>query len=204
MITVADVPTIVSVMALVVSLFTAWFTIFRRGTVRSTHPSLVAFRYDFVGQKVPQAKIFLRMLLFSTGKRGQVVENLFLRVCEGARQSEFSVWGYDENKGLVPGSGLFVPETGVAANHHFNPTDADCVFLFSEGSYSLELVAKLVGRKQFVPLWSGVMQVPSGALDSPPVREVVIFFRWSPDQGRYIVNRESRSEGRADVLFENL
>src|SRR3989338_7287383 len=108
----AYISPIVSALALVISLFTLWFTILRRGTVRSTHPSFVAFRYDFVGKKAPQAKIFFRALLFSTGKRGQVIESLFLRVREGTRQAEFSFWGYGD-KDLVRGSGLFLPESGV-------------------------------------------------------------------------------------------
>jgi len=89
----ADVSPIMAVIAFFVSLFTLWFTTLRRGTVRSTHPSFIAFRYDFVGKKLPQAKIFFRSLLFSTGKRGQVIESLFLRVREGSRQEEFSFWG---------------------------------------------------------------------------------------------------------------
>jgi hypothetical protein len=44
---------VVSVIALVVSLFTLWFTILRRGTVRSTHPAFIAVRYDFVNKAVP-------------------------------------------------------------------------------------------------------------------------------------------------------
>jgi hypothetical protein len=35
----------------------------------STHPAFIALRYDFVGKQFPQAKIFLRSLLYSTGKR---------------------------------------------------------------------------------------------------------------------------------------
>lgn len=96
---------------------------------------------------MPQAKIFFRALLFSTGKRGQVVESLFLRVREGDRNAEFSFWGFGD-KDLVRGSGLFVLETGVATNHHFNPLDPETMFLFSGGTYSLELVAKLVGQKR--------------------------------------------------------
>lgn len=126
----SDISPAVSVIALAVSLFTLWFTILRRGTVCSTHPSFIAFRYDFVQKTVPQAKIFFRALLFSTGKRGQVIESLFLRVCEGSRRAEFSFWGYGD-KDLIRGSGLFVPETGVATNHHFNPVDAETLFRFS-------------------------------------------------------------------------
>ena len=102
--TLADISPVVSVSALLVSLFTAWFTIFRRGVVRSTHPSFISFSYDFIEGKTPWAKIFLRTLIFSTGKRGQVIESLFLRVHEGGRTAEFSFWGYGDEK-LVRGSG---------------------------------------------------------------------------------------------------
>ncbi len=182
----------VSVIALAISLFTLWFTILRRGTVRSTHPSFIAFRYDFVGKSVPQAKIFFRALLFSTGKRGQVIESLFLRVREGARQTEFSFWGLGD-KDLIRGSGLFVPETGVATNHHFNPVDAETLFLFSQGSYSLELVAKLVGKERLVSLWNVTLEMPAGVFDSAIARETTVFYSWSPEQRCYVASVEKRS-----------
>ena len=183
----------VSVLALAISLFTLWFSVIRRGRVCSTHPSFVAFRYDFVGKKAPQAKIFLRSLFYSTGKRGHVVESLFLRVAEGSRQAEFSFWGYGD-KDLVRGSGLFVPETGIATNHHFNPIDADELFLFSGGTYSLELVAKLVGRKRLASLWKVTLEMPAGAFDKSIARETAVFFSWSPEQASYIASVEKRSE----------
>lgn len=190
--TFTDVSPIVSVVALVVSLFTLWFTVLRRGTVRSTHPSFIALRYDFVGKTVPQAKIFFRALLFSTGKRGQVIESLFLRVREGLRQVEFSFWGLGD-KDLIRGSGLFIPETGVATNHHFNPIDSETMFLFSGGSYSLELVAKLVGRERLVSLWTVKVEVPVGVFGSTIAREKTIFYSWSPETRSYVASIESRS-----------
>ena len=187
-----DISPLVSVIALAVSLFTLWFTILRRGTIRSTHPSFIAFRYDFVGKKVPQAKIFFRALLFSTGKRGQVIESLFLRVREGSRQAEFSFWGLGD-KDLIRGSGLFVPETGVATNHHFNPVDAETLFLFSQGAYSLELVAKLVGRERLVSLWDVTLEMPAGVFGSTIARETAVFYSWSPEQRCYVASVEKRS-----------
>ncbi len=189
---IADVSPIVSVLALGVSLFTLWFTVLRHGTVRSTHPSFVAFRYDFVEKKVPQAKIFLRALLFSSSKRGHVIESLFLRVREGSRNAEFSFWGYGD-KDLIRGSGLFVPEAGVATNHHFNPIDAETLFLFSHGSYALELVAKLVNQKRLVSLWTIVLDMPAAPFGSSIARETAVFFSWSPEQRRYIASVEKRS-----------
>lgn len=182
----------VSSFALGVSLFTLWFTVLRRGSVKSTHPSFIAFRYDFVGKKVPQAKIFLRALLFSTGKRGHVVESLFLRVKEGSRKAEFCFWGHGD-KDLVRGSGLFVSESGVATNHHFNPLDADQMFLFSGGTYSLELVAKLVGRNRLASLWSGTVDIPAGIFGQTIARDTAIFFSWSAEQSRYLGSVEKRS-----------
>lgn len=182
----------VSIVALGVSLATAWLTFFRRGSVHGTHPSFLAFRYDFVGKKVPQAKVFVRTLLFSTGKRGWVVESLFLRVSEGSRSEEFSFWGYGD-KELVRGSGIFVPEAGVVTNHHFNPLNTDNLFLFSQGTYKLELVAKLVGRRRLVSLWSVTVAIPPGAFDMTIARETVVFFSWSPEQDCYVSSVEKRS-----------
>lgn len=188
----SDVSPLASVVALALSLFTLWFTILRRGTVRSTHPSFIAVRYDFVGKKVPQAKIFLRALLFSTGKRGHVVETLFLRVAEGGRRTEFSFWGHGD-KELIRGSGLFVPETGIATNHHFNPLDADTLFMFSGGIYSVELVAKLVGRKRLVSLWTIKLEIPAEAYAASIAKETAVFYSWSPEQSRYVASIESRT-----------
>jgi len=190
--TLADISPIISAVALVVSLFTLWFTSLRRGTVRSTHPSFIAIRYDFVAGKAPQAKIFFRALLYSTGKRGQVVESLFLRVREGSRNAEFSFWGLGD-KDLIRGSGPFVPETGVATNHHFNPTDAETLFLFSGGSYSLELVAKLVGRERPVSPWNVPVEVPAEVFGTSIAREKAIFYSWSPGQRSYVASIENRS-----------
>lgn len=191
--TLADFTPAVSIVALAVSLFTLWFTVLRRGTVESTHPSFVAFRYDFVGKNVPQAKIFFRALLFSTGKRGQVVESLFLRVREGSRRAEFSFWGYGD-KDLVRGSGLFIPETGIATNHHFNPVDAETFFRFTEGAYSLELVAKLVGSERLVSLWKVTLQMPAEPFSGSIAMETAVFYSWSPEQKCYIASIEKRSD----------
>jgi hypothetical protein len=148
----ADFSSAISVIALAVSLFTLWFTVLRHGSIRCKRPSFVAIKYDFVDKPQAQAKVVFRAVLFSTGKRGPMIEQLFIRVSEGKRQTEFSFWGHGHDDKLTRGSGLYVPETGVAAYHHFNPTDADTLFRFSGGTYSVELMASLVGRKQLVSL----------------------------------------------------
>jgi hypothetical protein len=66
---------IISVLALLVSIITAWLTLFRRGNLRMTQPLLVGFLYE-----QDQPKVFFRAMLYATGKRGHIVESLYLRV----------------------------------------------------------------------------------------------------------------------------
>ncbi len=198
--TLADISPLISAVALVISLFTLWFTSLRRGAVRSTHPSFIAIRYDFIAGKAPQAKIFFRALLYSTSKRGQVIESLSLRVREGSRNVEFSFWGLGD-KDLIRGSGLFAPDTGVATNHHFNPTDAETPFLFSGGLYSLELFAKLVGTESPISLWNVTIDVPAEVFGTSIAREKAIFYSWSPAKRSYIVSIENRHDS-APVLSD--
>ena len=63
-------------------------------------------------------KVYLRTLLFSTSKRGRVVESMHIVIARNEARQTFNIWVYGDEK-LVRGSGLFVGETGVAANHHF-------------------------------------------------------------------------------------
>ena len=181
---------LLSIIALMVSLLTIWLTVLRRGSVRSTHPSIVAFSYDFVDSPLPQAKVFLRTLLYSTGKRGIVIENLFLRVSEGTRSDEFAYWGYGD-KVPVRGSGIFVPETSVVTYHHFSSLNPDKLFWFTEGTYTLELIARIVGRKRLVSLWTIELTVPAVATSIR--RGTRVFFNSSPEDNSYKVTVEKQS-----------
>jgi len=167
---------IVSMTALGVSLITAWFNLFHRGKLLATRPSLIALTYESRGKPQPLAKIFLRTLLCSTGKRGRVIESLFLRVKDRARNEEFSFWGYGD-KDLVRGSGLFVGENGIVTNHHFNPI-SDMSYQFITGKYELELVAKIINRSHHLSLLKITLDVPEGAFDprltSPNTRLVAM------------------------------
>jgi hypothetical protein len=191
---IADLSPLISLGAIALSMFTLWFTVLRRGEVRSTHPSFIAVRYDFVSGRLPQAKVFVRALLFSTAKRGHVVETLLLRVSEGGRRAEFAFWGHGEKNHLIRGGGLFVPDSGVATDHHFNPIDAKTVFQFTGGIYTLELVAKLVGREKLLPLWSVQIELPSEAFGASIAKNTSVFYSWSPEQGRYVASIEKRDD----------
>lgn len=143
----AVVGIIISVVSLTISATTLWLSVLRRGRLAMTMPSVVFFGHDSVPKVTP--KIFLRTLLYSTAVQGQVVEAMYVVVrYPGGGRSIFGFWGLDEGSKLVPGSGLYVSRSGVAANHHFVHSVHDLPFDYRSGVYRLEVFARVVGRRK--------------------------------------------------------
>lgn len=69
----------------------------------------------------------------------------------------------------------------------------DELFRFSQGKYRLELIAKLVGRKRLVSLWSGELDMPAGAFDTTIAIKTAVFFNWSSEKNEYLASIEERS-----------
>lgn len=197
----------VSILALAVSATTAWLTLFRRGTVKMTQPTVV-----FFGPDVPRSpedrtfpKIFLRALLFATARRGRVIESMYVSLSRNETMQNFNVWVYGDAK-LVRGSGLFVGETGVAANHHFlAPTDAHS-FQFTEGTYKLNVYANLLGDRARTLLFSHSFEISrEDAVLLLHAPQAGIYFDWGPDSSRYLSHVETRPPSpRPDELLELL
>jgi hypothetical protein len=116
---ISGVSLVISGLALVVSMTTAWLTLFRHGNLRMTRPVLVGFLYDLPGG---EPKVFFRSMLFTTGKRGHIVESLFLKVRRGESSQTFNFWMYGETKALLIGSGLRVGQDGVAFKSSLSAT----------------------------------------------------------------------------------
>jgi hypothetical protein len=173
---------IISTVALLVSITTAWLTLFRRGHLHMTRPVLVGFLYD-LPQEDP--KIFFRALLFATGKRGHILESLFLKVRRGESVQTFNFWMYGDARDLKIGSGLRVGEDGVSFNHHFMPPRDDAPFQFLAGDYVIEVYATVV-NKQAPVLLSTVKLTLSQAL-AAPLRDKSkgVLFTWGPESQRY-------------------
>jgi hypothetical protein len=110
----------ISILALCVSSGTAWLTLFRSGTVKMTQPTVIFLGPDPPRSRneSPSPKIYLRTLLFSTSQRGRVIQSMYVALSRNEMRQNFNIWVYGEER-LVRGSGLFVGETGVVANHHF-------------------------------------------------------------------------------------
>ena len=159
-----------------------------------TQPTVI-----FLGPDTPrspdnpaQPKVYLRTLLFSTSKRGRVIESMHVALSRNETHQNFNIWvhGYDEK--LVRGSGLYVGETGVAANHHFlTPRDGSS-FRFTEGRYRMDVFAHLLGDRKRTLLFSQTLEISrdiATLLDEPGAG---LYFDWGPDSSRYLPHVEKR------------
>jgi hypothetical protein len=179
---------VISALALTTSAVTAWLTLLRSGTVKMTQPTVIFFGPDGPrearGSTSP--KVFLRTLLFSTAKRGRIIENIYVTLsCEDISQ-DFNVWAYGERNELVRGSGLFVGETGVEANHHFLIAPDSDNFAFISGTYRLDVFAHLLGEKHRRILFSQTLKVSTEEAEIIGEQNAGLYFDWAPDKTRYV------------------
>ncbi len=179
---------VISLLAVVVSGVTAWLTLFRRGTLRMTQPTLVFFGPD---SRSDDPKVFLRTLLYSTAKRGQIIENMFVKLQRGESVQNFSIWVYGEGA-LARGSGLLVTENGATFNHHFLLPKDGTHFEFLAGEYAVETYASLVGKP--APLLLNRVNLPVSEQQATAMKGtgVGLFFDWGPDSKRYHPHLDER------------
>ena len=178
---------VISIFSLCIAVASAWLTLFRRGRLAMTTPNVVFFGFDTAPSTT--AKIFLRTLLYSTAVRGQVIEGMFAKLHHAGSEQIFSFWGYGETNQLVPGSGLYIGQTGVAVNHHFVLSVHQAAYEFAKGNYEIEVFVRLVGRKKPIRL-SGFKLTLSAEHAGILARHGGILFELNPD-GRGYVARAS-------------
>ncbi|SEK87978.1 hypothetical protein [Xaviernesmea oryzae] len=188
----AVIALIISGMALAVSAITAWLTFFRIGKLRMTRPSLIFFGYDTTPGK-PDPKVFLRGLLFSTSKRGQLIENLYVRLKRGEAAQNFSLWFHGDSNGLSVGGGLFVGSDGVATNHHFVLSSDQKHFSFQPGILSLEVFGNVVG-KQTELLFKTELTLTSEHAEALSNIDCGLHFNWGPESRTYYAHIDRRPE----------
>lgn len=188
--TVAALGVILSLLSLAVSATTLWLTVLRRGRLAMTTPSIIFFGFDDVPQPMP--KVFLRMLLYSTAVKGQVVESMYVKLRhEGGLQRTFGFWGYDDGTKLVPGSGLHVSKAGVAAHHHFVRSVHEMPIIFDPGIYKIDVFARLAGRRKPVRLSTVTVDLSHANAHTLKGHEGVLFERL-PDTGEYVGHPQER------------
>ncbi len=183
----------ISVLALAVSATTAWLTLFRRGIVKMTQPTIIFFGPDTprTPDDLPLPKVYLRTLLFSTSKRGRIVESIHVALSRNETQQNFNIWVYGDEK-LVRGSGLFVGESGVAANHHFLAPRDGSSFRFSEGRYRLDVFARLLGDHKHRLLFSQTLEIDREVAEMLEKPATGLYFDWGPESSRYLPHVDTR------------
>lgn len=184
----------ISSLSLAVSATTAWFTLLRAGTVRMTRPTTIFFGPDGKdGSSSP--KVYLRTLLFATSKRGRILESMHISLSRNETKQTFNVWIYGDER-LVRGSGLFVGESGVAANHHFLLPRDESHFKFTEGTYELEVFVKLLGSYRKTRLFRETLHVSQENARKLADSDAGLFFDWGPDSSRYLAHIDSKGDKR--------
>jgi hypothetical protein len=192
----------ISVLALVVSAATAWLTLFRRGRVKMTQPTVIYFGHDKLppGEDIDPPKVYLRTLLFATSKRGRVIESMHISLTRNETLQNFNIWVHGDES-LVRGSGLFVGETGVSANHHFmTPKDARS-FMFSAGWYRLNVYARILGDRKQTLLFSHDLEITKDLAKALLVPGNGLYFDWGPDSARYSPHVQMRRDLHEPMRF---
>lgn len=179
--TIQVLTVIVACLSMAVSVLTLWLTLLRRGRLKMTRPTIVFFGPDGEGG---EPKVYIRALLYSTGKRGLLIENMFIRVRRGESLQTFNVWVHGDDR-LARGSGLYVGLEGVALDHHFlHPRDGTR-FDFLPGQYTVEVFANLVGVNS--PILLATIPLPLSDAGSQAIlgKRVGVFYDWGPDSQSY-------------------
>lgn len=175
----------ISLLALAVSGLTAWLTFFRRGALCMTQPTVIYFGHDGPSTvERPILKVHLRTLLYATSKRGKIIEGMYVRLRRDETTQNFNIWVYGDET-LNRGSGMFVPDNGVEANHHFLlPRDVRA-FQFLAGKYSMEVFATVVAERKSRLLFSTDLEVSQSEAASLQQPRCGLYFDWGPDSARY-------------------
>lgn len=174
---------VISALALIVSVATAWLTLFRRGQLRMTRPVFVGFVWDTPGG---EPKIFLRAMLYATGKRAYTVEALYLNVRCRKIEHLFTFWTLRQDGRMTIGSGISVGEDGVSADFHFLPPRDAHNFRFLAGHYDIAVYARIPDRASPALLSSLKLDLSEEqARAMGPNMMNSVFFNWQPEQDSY-------------------
>lgn len=174
-----------------------------------TQPTVVFFGPDGSRFDSKKNKIYLRTLLYSTAKRGQVLESLHVSLQRNESKQNFNIWVYGEKGNLTRGSGLFVAQEGVTFDHHFLLPEDGANFQFLSGTYKLIVFATLVGEgtpKKLMTIALTISESQASQLSEP---NTGIYYDWGPDQQTYHShidkkpNREPNIEELLELVVKN-
>ena len=198
-----NIALIISSLALGISAMTAWLTWLKRGTLKMTQPTVIFLGPDgkaFLGGNY-HPKVFMRTLLYSTSKRGQTIESLYVNVQRDETNQNFSIWVYGD-KQLLRGSGLYVGIEGVACDHHFLLPKDGAKFTLLAGDYRLRFYGKRVVDRTAKELADIVVTISEADAIHLATYQAGIYFDWGPDQQAYQSHTEFLPPERTSAISE--
>jgi hypothetical protein len=148
-------------------------------------------------------RIYERTRILGTSKRGRIVENMYVTLARNETRQNFNIWVHGNEK-LVRGSGLFVGETGVAANRPFLAPADGSSFQFSTGRYRLDVYARLLGDRGPILLFSQGLEIGSDLAAKLQEPGNGLYFDWGPDSSRYLPHVERRPSPASEQFLETL
>jgi len=184
----------IACLALIVSSTTAWLTFFRKGQLLMTQPTTIFFGPDGSKFESNKNKVYLRTLLYSTAKKGHVLESLHVALQRNESKQNFNIWVYGKKGDLQRGSGLFIPQEGITFDHHFLLPADGANFEFLAGMYQLVVFAKLVGEKSSHKLITINLSISEHQAARLPDPSAGMYFDWGPDQQSYHPHINTQSE----------
>jgi hypothetical protein len=129
-------------------------------------------------------------LLYSTAKRAQILESMYVTLRRGESVQTFNIWVYGEPRPLLRGSGLRVPEDGFAADHHFVLPKDGTHFVFLPGEYLVEVYAMLVNSEHALLMSKTRLQLSQEQAASI-ANGSGVYFDWGPDSRSYHAHIDS-------------
>src|SRR5262245_50104703 len=150
-----------------------------------TQPTVVYFGPDGGGGRaMAPLKVYLRSLLYTTSKRGRIIQSMYVKLQRGETTQTFNIWVLGEEK-LSRGSGLYVGQEGVACNHHFLLPSDGTRYEFLPGHYRLQVYASIVGIRRPVLLGVTELDIADGVAQALRDQDTGLYFDWGPESARY-------------------
>lgn len=178
--------TIISTLALGISVLTAWLTLLRKGKLKMTPPTPLLLGYE-----EGKAKISFFTMLYSSAFRGQVVESMYVILKQDGKKHLFNRWAYVYESHAYA-SGCYVKPEGVAQNHQFYILDYN--FIFQPGKVQIDIYARLAPKKKDALLKTIQLQIPIEKKSECENKIKGIMFEWEPDKKNYSLRIDKNPE----------
>jgi hypothetical protein len=173
----------VAIGSFVISIVTLYLTYIQKGKLRLTRPTAIFFVRDGADGKF---KIVVTALLYSTAKRGQVVESMFIKIIKNDIVTTFGEWIYWEGNRVHLGR-VKIGEEGRTLFDHFLLSEKTEEFSFSVGEYSLEMYAQKIGTKKPIKIFQTKFTLDNNTAESTTMKGPGFALLWNSDAQSYTI-----------------